>query len=489
MTPVSAGSITLSAAVVAAAIIGLFVARSRATRMRMIVEAICLTLCTALLFAQGQSPILHIGTIPTGPAGVWVRAAAAGWWIVGARVAVSVTVLVLGHDARSREARLFSDLLAAAIYLAVALIILNSVLNLPVNGVLATSGVIAIVIGLALQNTLADVFSGIAVGVEGPFRVGDRVSLGDIEGVVVQMNWRSVRVQTDGEDVASVPNSRVARSEIVNRSFPTQRRTARVELFCSASATPEAVFELLQQATLLCPEILQSPAPSMALTRLGMKTNAYAVDFYVAETPGLAATKGRLLNQIRRQLHHAGLLDPTSGQTGERSKSAFERFGLLRSMLLFETLDTDQITTLASTLREHPLDPGAPLFSQGSLDATLYVVASGVLEITCETDVQGTLILGRIGAGDYIGEICLLTGAPHPATAIALTHGTVYSLDRAALEPLFAEIVDLAPAFERSVRRGMELIRRGVAAQVGQQTTGNGPLLDRIRGFFHHGRT
>src|ERR1700675_5097680 len=108
-----------------------------------------------------------------------------------------------------------------------------------IGGLLATSGVLAIVLGLALQNTLADVFAGIAFGIEAPFNVGDRISVADkIEGTVVQMNWRSIRIHTDGDDVAIVPNSVVANSDIVNRSFPTRLRSAFIEFSCPATANP-----------------------------------------------------------------------------------------------------------------------------------------------------------------------------------------------------------------------------------------------------------
>ena len=88
-------------------------------------------------------------------------------------------------------------------------------LALPIGGPIATSGVLAIVLGLALQNTLADVFAGIAFGIEAPFNVGDRISAGEkIEGTVVQMNWRSIRILTDGDDVGDCSNSVVAKSDI-----------------------------------------------------------------------------------------------------------------------------------------------------------------------------------------------------------------------------------------------------------------------------------
>jgi small-conductance mechanosensitive channel len=185
------------------------------------------------------------------------------WWLASARVVVGVLYFALRHDQRLRSAKLVVDLIAAAIYVGTVVIVLKSVLALPVTGLFATSGVVAIVLGLALQSTLADVFSGIAVGIEAPFQVGDRISLGaDIEGRVIETNWRSIRVQTDGEDIAIIPNSVMAKLQIVNRSVPTRRRTVSAKVRCLATVDPERVIQVLDEAALLCPPSwrLQRPA-------------------------------------------------------------------------------------------------------------------------------------------------------------------------------------------------------------------------------------
>jgi small-conductance mechanosensitive channel len=230
------------------------VVRSRPTVTKIACEVALLALIGGVLVARGTSPLTIDDGLMQAPDAPWLRAIAVVWWLIGARLVATLTVLGLGRDARSRQARLFSDLLAGGIYLTAILIILNSVLNLPIKGLLATSGVIAIVLGLALQNTLADVFSGIAVGLEQPFHVGDRITIADhAEGIVVEMNWRSIRIQTDGEDVATIPNSIVARSQIINRSVPTERRAASIEIPTLSSARSEHLMELVRQAILLCP--------------------------------------------------------------------------------------------------------------------------------------------------------------------------------------------------------------------------------------------
>ena len=285
-----------AAALMATAIVGVLGLRRFPNRIRIAFDAV-LFLGISLFFWQQQTfPIFPplAGTVEI--AALWPRAAGGAWWFLGSRILVAALSFLAQRDRHSRGTRLFSDLSAAAIYIATAAIVLNSVFALPLTGIVATSGIVAIVIGLALQNTLADVFAGIAVEIEAPFSVGDRIQIGDtLEGIVVQINWRSIRIQTDGDDVAIIPNSLIAKAEIINRSFPSHRRAASVELTCPASAFPELVLASLTEATLLCPEILRTPAPTAVLSRLRTKHNVYKISFTVASSPHLDGTKDTLL--------------------------------------------------------------------------------------------------------------------------------------------------------------------------------------------------
>jgi small-conductance mechanosensitive channel len=220
------------------------VTRERGLLIRMAVEGVVILAIGAFLVLQGTSPLPHLESASLGVPGAWLRALAVIWWLIGARLVVNGTAFIRGRDPRSRGARLFSDLTSALVYITAILIILNSVLDLNIAGVVATSGVIAIILGLALQNTLADVFAGIAVGLEQPFHVGDRVSVSDsVEGVVVQVNWRSVHIQTDEDNLATIPNSLIAKGQIINQSVPSARRMATIEISASTNVLSEVVVQ------------------------------------------------------------------------------------------------------------------------------------------------------------------------------------------------------------------------------------------------------
>jgi small-conductance mechanosensitive channel/CRP-like cAMP-binding protein len=462
--------------------------RPFSSRVRYLFDFVCFAGATFLLFRHQTLPLPANGGAANATP-LWLRAVAGIWWLLGARLLVAVMSFTLNHNRRWREARLFPDLTAAAIYTAAVLVVLISVLALPIGGLIATSGVLAIVLGLALQNTLADLFAGIAFGIEAPFNVGDRISLGDkTEGTVVQMNWRSIRILTDGDDLAIVPNSVVAKSDIVNRSFPSRVRSAFIELSCPASSNPERVIDALQQATLLCPPILPAPPSSAVLTRLGARENRYRISFSVCDTKELSTTKDMLLRHSRRQLNYSGLYFPRAAQairiadegTGEPPHPVLP---ILQDITLFEALEAEQLAELTAHLKPRSLEPAEVLFAQGGTEATLFIVVAGILQISQHTEPAGQQTAGFIGAGDYIGEISLLTGAPYAASATARTHCKLYGLDCKVIKPLLAANSNLYAEFDRAARRGLEILNRGAAVRATDDSARQS-LLHRIRVFL-----
>jgi len=447
---------------------------ARSAPIRLLVEGLLLLALCGCFALWSISPLPSSAALAHRADAAWLRALAVVWWLMAARVVASLSLIALGRDARSRQARLLSDLVAGAIYLTAVLVVLSSVLGLELKGLLATSGVIAIVLGLASQNTLADVFSGIAVGVDQPFHIGDRVSIGDFaEGVVAQMNWRSIRVQTDNADMAMIPNSVVAKSQIINRSVPTPRRAASVDIPVASGARSEKLIELIRQATLLCPILALQPPPSVTLRFLGLRSTTFAVSYFVDSSADLAPARSQILRQVRRLFRHAGL-----GGEPEPSPAA-----LLSTLVLFETLDAAQIGRLEAALIPHRLEAGATVFAQGEIGVSIYIIRSGVLEVR-RHDGDLARAFGRIGPGEYLGDVSMMSGQPHPVSAAALTVCDLFELPRSALEALLSDDSALGVALDRSVRRGLALLDRDDGARNAQPRDDSASLPDQIGAFL-----
>src|SRR5215469_12824274 len=218
--------------------------------------------------------LLHAGVVPYEPqtrTGVPFQDAVRvtlkiAWWLWTAWFLVGLLRVFVVTEHRQRERKLIQDLLAGLIYLAAVFAIIAYVFDLPIQGLLATSGAIAIILGLALQSTLSDVFSGIVLNFSRPYRPGDWISIdGSTDGRVIEMNWRATHVLTGKSDLAIVPNSTIAKSKIVNVSSPSGVHGTTITVQLETKASPAIGTEILERALLNCRLIVRSPSPTVTV--------------------------------------------------------------------------------------------------------------------------------------------------------------------------------------------------------------------------------
>ena len=284
---------------------------------------------------------------------LWEHAVEIGWWIVGAQSAIGLIRLVIVFEARPRETRIVSDLMAGLIYLVTFLAIVNFVFEVPIGGLLATSGVIAIVLGLALQSSLADVFSGIAVGIERPYGPGDLVWVeGGIEGRVIQVNWRSTHIATMNKDVAIVPNSIMAKARLINHSLPTTVRGHSITVRVDAREAPARCMAVLTAAAKTCMLLMEDSGPSVARTELNGDGAVYEISFSVASSAAIMAARSEILGQVQNHLRHAGISLAVSGKAKVPRTTIPSAAEMLEASDWFGVLSPEDRALLAEHLSE-----------------------------------------------------------------------------------------------------------------------------------------
>ncbi len=276
--------------------------------LRLVVRIVAFAALTWLMRLAVGSPVAPQLSAATPGKQVWAQLAEIGWWMVGARVAVGIVQLVFVLENRPRETQIISDLLAGAIYIATVLAVINFVFGVPIGSLVATSGVVAIVLGLALQSTLSDVFSGIAVGLEHAYKPGDLLWIeGGIEGQVLQIDWRSTQIATTHDSVAIVPNSVIAKSRLENRSAPTPTRSVTVSVSADAAIDPRRCVATLDAAVQACRLPLPQPKPTVSCVGLQGDGIVYEIRFLVGTTGEIAAARTEMLAQVYNHLRHAGI--------------------------------------------------------------------------------------------------------------------------------------------------------------------------------------
>ncbi len=413
----------------------------------------------------------------------WQQVIEFGWWIVTAQCAIGLTRLFVVFDTKPRESRIVSDLLAAVIYLVALFAIIDLVFSVPIGGLLATSGVIAIVLGLALQSSLSDVFSGIAVGIERPYSVGDLIWVeGGIEGRVMQVNWRSTHIATLNRDVAIVPNNVMAKARLVNHSLPTTIRGVSITVMLAANERPDRCMSVLTAAVKTCTLLADKPPPSVARSELRGDGVAYDISFAIPSIEAFVDARTELLGHVQNHLRHAGISLAVAGTQSVTSPEVPTTTILLQESDWFGILAAEDRALLAEHLEEVWFAADEILIKQGDESHSIFMIASGSVQIT-DPSVASDRVIYRLGPGGSLGAIGMITGRPYAATASALTPVTAYRLDKAAVSDAIARKPELVQSLEVLARRGQLMQRADV---VGHQDEHNAPemFLSKLRGFL-----
>src|SRR3546814_589683 len=159
--------------------------------------------------------------------------------------------------AKSRRVpKLLQEILTAVFFFVALIATVMLVLGFSVSGALASSGIVVAVVGFAIRNVVADTLSGVALGLEAPYRIGDWVDIdGVVNGRVVEIGWRTSRLLSRDSTYMIVPNSQIARQKLTNFSAPQRHYRAQVPITLNHSLDAVSAKEILvtaaQRSTLI----------------------------------------------------------------------------------------------------------------------------------------------------------------------------------------------------------------------------------------------
>ncbi|ACP23259.1 probable integral membrane protein (plasmid) [Sinorhizobium fredii NGR234] len=275
---------------------------------RLIVQILFFTAMTAILGFSGILPHRVNETHLTGFAAFLATSSRVLWWTHLAWATIGFVRIYIVLDRRPREARLFQDLIIGVVYLGVALSIMGFVFGAPIGALTTTSGVVAIILGLALQNTLSDLFSGVALTLGRPFAIGDWIQLDDgTEGRVVENNWRSTHLLTLANNVVVLPNSVLAKVGLTNLSRPDETHQIFLIIRIAATHVPNVVEEVLRTALESCERIVQDPPPSVGLKAIDAVAIEAELMFRVVGPANRTPARNEVIDQVDRHCKESGL--------------------------------------------------------------------------------------------------------------------------------------------------------------------------------------
>nr|WP_228530547.1 MULTISPECIES: mechanosensitive ion channel family protein [Myxococcaceae] len=367
------------------------------------------------------------------------------------RVAVSFGLKLLRLRTPVTTPKILRDVIDFTLYALVTVPILRAQLNLDLTGLLATSAVLSVVIGLALQETLGNLFAGLSLQLERPFQVGDYVKVGEYTGLVAQIGWRATRIENFRRESITLPNSLVGKQAIKNFSRGGEPVGQDHYITLSYDAPPNVVKSVLLDVVRSNPLVLQDPPPSVrtnAYEENGIKYMIrYFVTDYLTADSVMEDAYSRLWYRLRRERIEVPFPQRTirmqqagapAGATASPDDGMIE---VLQAVDLFAPLPPAELERLRHEVVERRFGRGERILQEGESGHTFYLVASG--EVSVRTGRTGAEIT-RLKRGQYFGEMSLLTGESRSATVVAAEDSVLLEFGRPTFARLFSEHPRLA---------------------------------------------
>lgn len=219
------------------------------------------------------------------------------------------------HVRRTRSGvdtpKILRDLVDAGLFLLAIVFIVQTTLNINLSALLASSAVISLVLGLALQETLSNLFSGLSLQAERPFAAGDWVRIGTHSGRLLEIGWRATRIVTGAGEVLTLPNNAVGKEAIYNLS----KRGAtlrKISIGIGYEVVPNTIKEVLLELVRFHAGVAGEPAPTVRVAEFGPRLVTYELLFWVAKYEDGGPIEDEIRSHMWYRLRRANIELPVS---------------------------------------------------------------------------------------------------------------------------------------------------------------------------------
>lgn len=340
------------------------------------------------------------------------------------------------------------EVTAGLLLIAVLLLVIQYGYGKPIPGLLAASGVVGIVLGLAMQDSLGNIIAGFALQFGRPFQIGDWLLVDGKSVQAVEINWRSTRFVTNDEVQLDVPNQHLVRQVITNYHGGGRIHAMRLEIALESELAPNHAKDVLLLATASAEGVLSEPVPNVILKNFGDSAIVYEVRFWLDNHRNYNQIADAVRTNIWYALHrhHINLPNPIRTLHVERTRGAARSesqrehrasvLELMRGQALFETMGDEHVQMVIDRCPAKHFGRGEAIIREGADGASMFVLLSGEASVTVGGTDHGKRV-ATLNAGDCFGEMSLLTGEKRSASVLAASDCKVLEITK----PVFAEII------------------------------------------------
>ena len=383
------------------------------------------------------------------------------------------------------------------IYLLFFFTVLKINFGIDITPLLTTSAVLSFVLGLALQETLTNLFAGLAISMENLYKVGDWIRVANLEGQVVDISWRATRVLTIENNYLTIPNSKISKDDILNYNAPNDISALWIEVDLPYALAPNRVKEVIHENLRRMRMLLAEPKPEVVLKEFKDSSILYGVKVWFHDWEQKIA----IGDEVRTVLWYAfkrNQIDfpyPVRDvylhevKKVNRQDRVEEHVNFLAALELFKNQSEEVLRAIGEVLEKKHYGRGETLFLEDDEGDSLFIITRGRIAIIKENHT-----IAELEKDHFFGENSLLTGNKRTATAKALKDSDCLCLDKENFRHILMEhgeiidkIAEVMAAREVETSRIMDEQGQKISdAQSARQAseTAKNQLISRIRNFF-----
>ncbi len=417
-------------------------------------------------------------------------------WILLTLVKVFLFSKSVGSNWRSRIPGLLVDIIRFAMVIIGTAFVVAGIWNKDLGGFLATLGIGSIVLGLALQDTLGSLMAGIALVIERPFTEGEWIRVGDLEGKVSEVNWRSVRLINRQNDVVIVPNSVLGKERIENLSRPTKVHAQLKYVGFSYEDPPNKAKDVLLKTALATPRILSSPPPAIRTKEYQDFSILYEIKFFISDLDNLQDIEGDLMTNIWYAAKRNGLVIPFPIRTVHKTEIPYapktpsppDLPGEIRKVPIFQSISDEELDIISQRAKVKYFAKGEIVVKQNDKGDSMFIICQGHASVSVKDQNSAVTQVAVLSPGNFFGEMSALSGESRTATVAATDDLELVIIDSITLKVLLDKHPQLAEKFSEIMEnRKIELNELDINVPVLESANTqekNVAIIDRIKKFF-----
>jgi len=407
-------------------------------------------------------------------------------------------VIILQRVLNWSPQKIYLDICLVAIYLVVLVPLLSNA-GLQTSDLVTGTSVLTIVLGLALQGTLGNIFAGIAINIHHPFAVGDWIQFDDKRehiGKVKEISWRGTTVVTLDAVEIVIPNTKLAEMPLTNFNRPERYSRRSIYFVCPYSVPPGRVHSAILNAIVGAKGVLEHPGPSVVTNAFTDRGVEYWLRFFTEQLDIRDSVDGGVRDRVWYALQREGITMPPAVMNVELKQLPSEDAEIptreqlhervLRATSLSQGLPDKALAVLARESKFRRYHTNEVIIRQHDPGKEMFVVQTGTVSVVSARPGSAAVEITRLGPGDYFGEMSLLLGEPRSSTVTATSECELLVIDQHAFASALAQSPEMTDTLSRTVAARQKELGNRLESEAAPVTLDDraSSLLARIQKYF-----